>query len=147
MDVTLPAELNAAFAVHGEVMYLESLQARAWEFDNTQDRLSPALVERLRFAASLSRGSLQRARKTIASARRAAADVFGTLDAIVTPSAQGEAPEGLAYTGDPAFNQLWTALHAPCVSIPAGSGPNDLPIGLQVVAAAGRDREALAWAE
>ncbi|MFX7294989.1 hypothetical protein ABTI56_19265, partial [Acinetobacter baumannii] len=62
-------------------------------------------------------------------------------------SAPGEAPEGLGWTGDPAFNALWTLLHVPCVTVPAGTGPKGLPLGLQVVTGFGRDREALAWAE
>ena len=45
------------------------------------------------------------------------------------------------------FNQLWTALHAPCVTVPAGTGPGGLPLGLQIVTSRGTDRNALAWAE
>ena len=69
------------------------------------------------------------------------------FDAILTPSAPGEAPEGLGWTGDPAFNSLWTLLHVPCVTVPAGAGPQGLPLGVQIVAGFGQDRAALAWAE
>ena len=55
------------------------------------------------------------------------------LDAILTPAAPGEAPVGLHTTGDAIFNKVWTLLHAPCVTIPAGRGPADLPLGLQLV--------------
>ena len=82
-----------------------------------------------------------------AAARAAFADVVAPFDAILTPSAPGEAPEGLGWTGDPAFNSLWTLLHVPCVTVPVGAGPQGLPLGVQIVTGFGRDREALAWAE
>jgi Asp-tRNA(Asn)/Glu-tRNA(Gln) amidotransferase A subunit family amidase len=69
------------------------------------------------------------------------------LDVLVTPSAPGEAPAGLEWTGDPAFNFIWTSLHVPCVTVPAGIGPNGLPLGIQIVGRAGEDRAVLAWAQ
>jgi Asp-tRNA(Asn)/Glu-tRNA(Gln) amidotransferase A subunit family amidase len=53
----------------------------------------------------------------------------------------------LGWTGEPAFNALWTALHLPCVTVPAGTGPHGLPLGLQIVGPHGTDRATLAWAE
>ena len=66
---------------------------------------------------------------------------------ILTPSAPGEAPEGLGWTGDPAFNSLWTLLHGPCVTVPVGTGPKGLPLGVQLVGGFGQDAATLAWAE
>jgi Asp-tRNA(Asn)/Glu-tRNA(Gln) amidotransferase A subunit family amidase len=69
------------------------------------------------------------------------------LDILITPSAPGEAPEGLDWTGDPVFNFIWTSLHVPCVTVPAGTGRNGLPLGVQIVARWGEDKQALAWAQ
>ena len=69
------------------------------------------------------------------------------LDALVTPSAPGQAPAGLGWTGDPAFNLIWTSLHVPCVTVPAGTGPEGLPLGIQIVTRIGEDRQVLAWAQ
>jgi Asp-tRNA(Asn)/Glu-tRNA(Gln) amidotransferase A subunit family amidase len=66
------------------------------------------------------------------------------FDALLTPAAPGEAPEGLGWTGDPGFNSLWTSLHVPCATIPAGEGPAGLPLGVQVVGL--DDAETLTWA-
>jgi Asp-tRNA(Asn)/Glu-tRNA(Gln) amidotransferase A subunit family amidase len=68
------------------------------------------------------------------------------LDALLTPAAPGEAPEGLGWTGDPAFNALWTALWGPNVAIPAGTGPKGLPLGVQLVGRIGEDTAVLGWA-
>ena len=72
---------------------------------------------------------------------------MGECDILLTPSAPGEAPNGLEWTGDPAFNYLWTALHVPCVTVPAGQGPTGMPLGVQIVGRAGDDRATLAWAQ
>ena len=55
------------------------------------------------------------------------------IDALVTPSAPGEAPEGLTDTGPITFNFLWTAAYTPALTMPGGMGPNGLPLGLQIV--------------
>ena len=73
-------------------------------------------------------------------------EAFAGYDAVLTPSAAGEAPRGLRFTGDIAFNYLWTALHLPAVTIPAFTGPQGLPIGLQLVAPRHADDRLLAVA-
>ena len=57
-------------------------------------------------------------------AQRAFPGCMEGLDALVTPSAPGQAPAGLEWTGDPVFNLIWTSLHVPCVTVPAGTGPD-----------------------
>jgi len=69
-----------------------------------------------------------------ADCRRHFDGMFGSdLDVIMTPSSPGEAPEGLASTGDPVFNAMWTLLHVPCVGIPVGKSARSLPLGIQLV--------------
>jgi amidase len=55
------------------------------------------------------------------------------FDAILTVPAFGEAPEGLAYTGDAEYCAPWTFIGAPAVSLPAGFGKKGLPLGIQAV--------------
>jgi Asp-tRNA(Asn)/Glu-tRNA(Gln) amidotransferase A subunit family amidase len=65
---------------------------------------------------------------------------------LIAPAATGEAPKGLGSTGNVAMNVVWTLLHAPCVSVPMGVGPNGLPLGLQVIGRIGEDARTLACA-
>lgn len=80
-----------------------------------------------------------------AAGRRFLAQAFDRADFILTPSAPGEAPLGLASTGDPMFNGIWTFLQTPCLNLPLTTGPGGLPIGVQLVCAPRRDVELLAY--
>jgi amidase len=72
--------------------------------------------------------------------------LFEGYDLLLAPAAAGEAPEGLGFTGDPAFNRIWTLLHVPCVALPGGRGPHGLPLGVQLVGPRRRDEALLGWA-
>ena len=72
--------------------------------------------------------------------------VFGRADVILSPAAAGEAPRGLQATGDPAFNRIWSMLQVPCLTVPAGTGPAGLPVGVQLAARVGQDALLLAAA-
>ena len=64
---------------------------------------------------------------------------FEDFDAILSPSASGEAPlfsEG--HTGNPVFCTIWTLAGLPCLNLPILQGENGLPIGLQMI---GRRRD------
>jgi Asp-tRNA(Asn)/Glu-tRNA(Gln) amidotransferase A subunit family amidase len=69
----------------------------------------------------------------------ALADVFARYDAIITPATIGVAPKGQQATGDPAFCTLWTLTGVPALSLPLLDGENGLPLGVQLVGAAGDD--------
>lgn len=145
--VLLPPAVAAADAIHPTVMTQEIAAALAWEWDHARTLLSPGLQETVAAALAQPAALLEQGRQAFATARLAFADAIAPFDAILTPSAAGEAPEGLHWTGDPAFNRLWTALHVPCVTVPAGEGPRGLPLGVQIVAANAQDARALAVAE
>ncbi len=55
------------------------------------------------------------------------------FDLLLTPSAVGEAPEGLSNTGDTIFNILSTWTFTPCVTLPVFTGPSGLPVGVQLI--------------
>jgi Asp-tRNA(Asn)/Glu-tRNA(Gln) amidotransferase A subunit family amidase len=66
-------------------------------------------------------------------ARAAAAEWAGGFDAVLTLPAPGQSPKGLGSTGSAIFNGLWTVLYMPCLTLPAGEGPDGLPVGIQLV--------------
>lgn len=58
--------------------------------------------------------------------------LVASYDMILTPAATGVAPVGLASTGSPLFNALWTYLGMPCLSLPL-LDIDGLPLGVQLV--------------
>lgn len=68
-------------------------------------------------------------------------------DAIVVPSAVGEAEVGIAWTGSHVFNRGWTALHVPVVNLPHFVGEAGMPVGVSLTTARFRDRALLAVAK
>jgi amidase len=59
--------------------------------------------------------------------------VFEQYDVLLVPCVAGEAPQGLGATGDPKLQAIWTALHTPSMTLPTHRGPNNLPVGIQLV--------------
>jgi Asp-tRNA(Asn)/Glu-tRNA(Gln) amidotransferase A subunit family amidase len=145
-DRELPASYAALTEAHPIVMNAESARALGWELAERREQISDLLLERLDFGLRQGPGDIARAYQAFRRAQEGFAEATEGLDVLVTPSAPGEAPPTLDWTGDPAFNFIWTSLHVPCVTVPAGTGPNGLPLGVQVVARRGEDRAALAWA-
>jgi Asp-tRNA(Asn)/Glu-tRNA(Gln) amidotransferase A subunit family amidase len=146
VDFALPPILMRAAELHPALMNMESAQAIAWELDTAAPQLSPGLRERMDWARAQPAALLAEARRAQTTAVMALYGLTGGLDAILTPSAPGEAPEGLGWTGDPAFNALWTLLHGPNITVPAGTGPKGLPLGVQLVGRVGEDAALLGWA-
>ena len=68
------------------------------------------------------------------------------IDAWITPSAPGLAPEGLESTGDPIMNLPWTQSGMPTVTLPSGKTPEGLPLGLQLIGRVGEDEQLLSRA-
>jgi amidase len=56
--------------------------------------------------------------------------LFDKVDVMLCPSAPGEAPAGVEFTGDPRFNSIWTLAGTPCVTLPVGTGVKGLPLGI-----------------
>ena len=70
-------------------------------------------------------------------------EMFGEFDAIICPSAPGEAPKGSA-TGSPIFQVTWTLLGVPCLNLPIARGPNNLPLGVQLIGRRHQDKTVMA---
>jgi Asp-tRNA(Asn)/Glu-tRNA(Gln) amidotransferase A subunit family amidase len=143
----LAPAVAAIAEAHPIVMNNESGRSLGWELAHAREGISEGLLERLDFGLSRSEAAVAEAYAVFERAQRAFPGCLEDLDVLVTPSAPGQAPAGLDWTGDPAFNLIWTSLHVPCVTVPAGVGPDGLPLGIQIVVRIGEDREALAWAQ
>ncbi len=139
-ELTFPAPFDRILEVHGRIMDFEAARNYAFELESRPGELSQELREgALARGRALSSDEYLRALDSAEAFRVFITDAFASFDAILTPSAAGEAPEGLGWTGDPRFNAIWTLAWTPCITLPAGRGPRGLPLGIQLVGARGRD--------
>jgi amidase len=136
---------------HRRVMNFEAARNYAYEYEVHGDRVSAALRDGVLTPGRALPLADYVAAIEAAEAFRARLDsVFAELDVLLTPSAIGEAPEGLASTGDPRFNSIWTLAWTPCLTLPAGTGKKGLPLGIQLVGPRFGDEallDAAAWVE
>lgn len=146
-DRDLPESYAALETAHPIVMNVESARALGWELATAREKISDQLTERLDFGLAQSETAIAEAYSVFSRTQAEFSSIMEGLDMLLTPSAPGAAPEGIGWTGDPVFNFIWTSLHVPCVTVPAGTGRKGLPLGIQIVARYGEDRAALAWAQ
>lgn len=142
-----PAEFAGLLESQQTIMAYEGARALAFERLAFSDQLSPKLRELFAAGIECSPAQYKAAQTHADRCRRLLPDLFLDVDAILCPSAPGEAPRGAA-TGDPVFNRVWTLLHVPTVTLPAFTGLRGLPIGIQLVADRYGDRRLLdvaAW--
>ena len=142
----LPETIAKAWRIHPTVQQFEAHQALAWEYRTHYDTMPPLLRARLDESAGIPPAAYDEARGIANRARRSLMKVFDDVDVLLTFSAPGAAPKGLASTGDARFNRLWTLMGVPCVNIPAHVAEGGLPVGVQVIARFGDDAGALASA-
>ncbi|MEX2643652.1 MAG: amidase [Acetobacterales bacterium] len=149
-DFTLPPVFRELKESSRWISAWEMPRAFAYEIANHRDKISKDMLEgRVADGANctydLYVGGLEKQRE----AQRSLLDAMKDIDVLITPSTPGEAPEGLASTGTSLFNAFWTEAGVPTISLPAGRGPKQLPLGVQLVGHRHRDRallEAAAWA-
>jgi amidase len=139
VDVALSADFEHFLDAQGDVLRFEAARVLAFERSRHADALSPSSRDELAAGLAISRHRYLEARTLIAHCRTLFAIAIAPFDLLLTASAPGEAPPGLDDTGEATFNRLCSGLHVPCLSLPGFTGPNGLPVGIQVIGAIGDD--------
>lgn len=141
-----PVDIGSSFAraidFQGVVMAADMAHNFRQDLARGGDALSPQLRELLARGQKYTAFDYLEAISAAEAFNRLLDDVFNEYDAILTASAPGEAPIGMA-TGNPIFCSLWTYLGTPAVSLPLLEGPNGMPIGVQLVGRRGNDARLL----
>lgn len=144
VELELPDSFAGLPDAHVTIMQSEGQTAFLADLRAHPGALSPGIRKYAEITHS--RQDIVRAYDLVARCREIFDREVGRFSAILAPSAVGEAPVGLASTGDYAFNGIWTVLHAPCVNVPGLVGPSGLPVGLSVVGPRLSDARTLAVA-
>lgn len=149
-DARLPPSFTAFADLQRKVMAYEAARSLAPEYDGYREQLSEPLLALIDYGQGISTEEYGEARSSAEQGVIASASIFEEWDVLLAPSAPGTAPLASDGTGDPLFSRLWMLLGVPTLSLPALTGRNGLPIGIQLVGARfGDDRllRAAQWVE
>jgi Asp-tRNA(Asn)/Glu-tRNA(Gln) amidotransferase A subunit family amidase len=145
-EIELPGIFDQAHRAIRTIMAAEA----ALNLENIYLKQAPLLSPTLRdfIAEGREIGALayQQALKLRRALKEELERFLESYDALITPPTTGEAPATLEHTGSPGFCSIWSLCGVPAVTVPAGFGPRGLPLGLQIVAAAGKDDQTLSTA-
>ena len=133
VDVAFAAPFNDILDDHAAISGWESARNYADERLRNPDKLSKELTDVLKRGMGVSLERYAAAQRQSAAFKAHVDSLFDRVDVLLCPSAPGEAPAGVEFTGDPRFNSIWTLAGTPCVTLPAGSGTEGLPLGVQLV--------------
>lgn len=131
--VDMPSGFERVLQWHSLVNEAELANALYFEYLHHKEALSPALQARIDQAQAISAQDYLFAKSRMSYVTSAFDAFFEQYDAILTPAALGAAPMGLAATGNPIMQTLWTFAGLPVVSLPLLSVQDGLPLGVQAI--------------
>jgi Asp-tRNA(Asn)/Glu-tRNA(Gln) amidotransferase A subunit family amidase len=137
--IPAPKSFAALIECHKVIYDYEIYRCLSDERERHWQDLSDTAREKLDAAAARSESDYHEAMNVLEAANEWFEQFFHDYDAVITPSAVGEAPLIEEGTGDPICCTIWTLCGLPCLSLPLLVGENDLPIGVQLVGSLNRD--------
>jgi Asp-tRNA(Asn)/Glu-tRNA(Gln) amidotransferase A subunit family amidase len=132
-EVELPPPFAEAATIHRTIMEADLASSFAAEYARGKDQLSPTLRTMIERGQQTLAVEYTRALEKVPFLIQALEGIFARSDAILTPATTGEAPAGLASTGNPIFCTIWTLCGVPAITLPLLRGPRGLPLGVQLV--------------
>ena len=149
-DACLPARFDTFAEGQKRLMAYEAARSLASEYDHHAHQLSYPLKQLIELGLEVDIEEYGELRAAAEQGAHESAHVFEPWDVLLAPSAGDTAPLGISSTGDPLFSRLWMFLGVPTLSLPALTGANGLPIGIQLIGARFADDrllQAAAWIE
>jgi amidase len=146
-EAELPDEFDELTEAHRWISGFEFARTFTWEIDNHWPEISETLrggriKDGLNCDFALYIDMVERAQR----GRERLNPIWRKFDILITAGAYGEAPVGWnAFVGADLY-KMWTVLHVPSLTLPVFTGPNGMPIGLQVFGRAHGDAELFAHA-
>ncbi|HEY7298734.1 MAG TPA: amidase [Xanthobacteraceae bacterium] len=146
-EIVLPEEFSQLHhAARETINNYERSKSMSADWAKHASCISKVLGDRIKLGMAARHEDYVAALRLLERCRTRIDALFEGMDAVVAPCVRGEAPAGLGHTGDPALQQLWTAVHVPAMSLPTHRGPKGLPVGIQLVARRYQDERLFACA-
>ncbi len=133
-DVALPASFVALQEARSVINPVERSRSMAPEWNTRRELISPGLTRQIEEGLKIPYARYLASLQRMNACRDELPSLFGDADVLLAPCVTGEAPKGFETTGDTRFQEFWTALHVPTITLPTHKGPTGLPVGIQLVA-------------
>jgi len=143
----LPAGFGDLVETHTKILNIGLSRTLIEDYRNHKDRMGDILCGLIEDGLACPPEKAAALFAHAADCRSKVNDAFDNWDVLLCPSVVGEAPAGIAATGSPIFQIIWTLLNVPIATIPGAVGPNDLPVGVQFVGRRGDDETVLRLAK
>lgn len=141
IDLKLPQSCDELVQSQTRIMLSEMSRSFLFERTHYPKKLSPILSKQLTEGNAISYEQYAKDLLLASIAKSSINALFeDEVDLLIAPSATGEAPHLKDGTGNPVFCRAWTLLGLPCININVSSGPNGLPVGVQLIAGPGKDQ-------
>ncbi len=154
--VTEVRDVSLALAGRGQVFSAEIYEYHEAMMTKSPDLYQPHTLARLKTCEGISASEYIRDVRKLGGERRAAHQLFETVDLLVMPTTPAPAPplSELQTFSPPELRQFemkyllrntepFSTLFWPCVSVPCGFTRDGLPVGLQIAGAPGADAAVL----
>jgi Asp-tRNA(Asn)/Glu-tRNA(Gln) amidotransferase A subunit family amidase len=133
VDFELDSIFESAAKSHEIIMNGSIARSLSKYYKNEKNKLHPFTISRIEAGMPVSAKDYIDAIENAKLMELSLKKVFKEFDAIITPSAPGQAPRDLMNTGNAIFNGYWTMMGVPAISLPLLRGKDNLPIGIQVI--------------
>ncbi|MCA2998629.1 MAG: amidase [Rhodocyclaceae bacterium] len=146
----LPAGFDAVWDIASTICDVEGAQVNRCFLNDTPPRISRHMLDLITRGIAQSAPDYQRAKAAQQSLILQFHELLAPFDAALTAPTCGEAPAGLADTGDAVFCIPFSVLGGPAITLPAAMSASDLPLGIQLVHRWGDDQrlvDAARWIE
>lgn len=140
-----PAEFSSYLEAHKAIYDFEIVRALDNEISNHWDQLSDSVKPIFEAAKNRTEAEYREAMEIRESAINWFAEFHQQYDAMLTPSAVGEAPL-MGSTGDPVCCTIFSLTGVPCINMPLLKGKTGLPIGVQLVGGLKQDHRLMSHA-
>lgn len=140
-ELASPVSLEDLNELQGHTTVYELARVHAGLLEFPEDQVGAVLRQSVIDGNEIPDEVYQAERRQIDAMRSEFLDGFGPTDILLWPATPATAPEGLEWTGDRRYIAPWTAIGGPVISLPAGLGAGDMPIGMLLAGVPGHDRQ------
>lgn len=132
-ELDAPGVFEELDTAHRTIMAPQVARAFSDIYRSRREMLSDSLRDFIEQGQNTTDQAISRAHACVARAHMAVHSLTAPGEILLCPAADGEALRGLDFTGSAVFSRPWTLLQYACITVPAGTGPTGMPLGLQLV--------------